>query len=93
MAVPLRPENNSIEMKRIALAIITLATMATASAQVEASDSTFNHAGGSRFTVGGYGEAVFSRNFYSDHVSRYSQPEAHKNDPSHGRFDQPLPKS
>ena len=89
MAVPLRPENNSIEMKRIALAIITLATMATASAQVEASDSTFNHAGGSRFTVGGYGEAVFSRNFYSDHVSRYSQPEAHKNDPSHGRFDIP----
>ena len=45
--------------------------------------------GASRFSVGGYGEAVFSRNFYSDHVSRYSQPEEHLNDPSHGRFDIP----
>ena len=43
----------------------------------------------SRLSVGGYGEAVFSRNFYSDHVSRYSQPEEHKGDPSHGRFDIP----
>ena len=43
----------------------------------------------SRLSVGGYGEAAFSRNFYSDHVSRYSQPEAHKDDPSHGRFDIP----
>ena len=40
-------------------------------------------------TVGGYGEANFSRNFFSDHVSRYSQPEEHKDDPSHGRFDIP----
>ena len=43
----------------------------------------------SRLTVGGYGEANFTRNFFSDHVSRYSQPEEHKNDPSHGRFDIP----
>jgi len=43
----------------------------------------------SRLSVGGYGEAVFSRNYYSDHVSRYSQPEEHKDDPSHGRFDIP----
>ena len=40
-------------------------------------------------SIGGYGEIAFSRNFYSDHVSRYSQPEQHKNDPSHGRFDVP----
>ena len=40
-------------------------------------------------SVGGYGEVSFSRNYYSDHVSRYSQPEEHKNDPSHGRFDIP----
>ena len=40
-------------------------------------------------SVGGYGEVNFSRNYYSDHVSRYSQPEEHKNDPSHGRFDIP----
>ena len=30
-----------------------------------------------------------SRNFYSDHVSRYSLADEHKNDPSHGRFDIP----
>jgi len=47
------------------------------------------HAGGKRLTVGGYGEINYSRNFYSDHVSRYSQPEEHKNDPSHGRVDIP----
>ena len=43
----------------------------------------------SRLHIGGYGEAAFSRNFYSDHVSRYSQPGEHKDDPSHGRFDIP----
>ena len=58
-------------------------------AQVSAVDSVMQHARGSRFTIGGYGEAVFSRNYFSDHVSRYSQPEEHKNDPSHGRFDIP----
>ena len=40
-------------------------------------------------SVGGYGEVNFSRNFFSDHVSRYSQPENHKDDPSHGRVDIP----
>ena len=58
-------------------------------AQVSAVDSVMQHARGSRFTIGGYGEAVFLRNYFSDHVSRYSQPEEHKNDPSHGRFDIP----
>ncbi len=43
----------------------------------------------SRLSVGGYGEVNYSRNYYSDHVSRYSQPEEHKDDPSHGRFDIP----
>ena len=43
----------------------------------------------SRLSVGGYGEVNYSRNYYSDHVSRYSQPEEHKADPSHGRLDIP----
>ena len=63
-------------MKRIGLALISACCVLTAGAQ-------------SRLSVGGYGEAAFSRNFYSDHVSRYSQPEEHKDDPSHGRFDIP----
>lgn len=64
------------------------ATAMTAVAQESAADSVKN-VKGSRLSVGGYGEMVFSRNFYSDHVSRYSQPEEHKDDPSHGRFDIP----
>ena len=58
-------------------------------AQVNAGDSVMNHASGKRLSIGGYGEVAYSRNFFSDHVSRYSQPEQHKNDPSHGRFDLP----
>jgi len=57
----------------------------TGSAQKNNADSTKT----SRLSVGGYGEANFTRNYYSDHVSRYSQPEEHKNDPSHGRLDIP----
>ena len=63
-------------MNRLVLAFTATICALTVSAQ-------------SRLSVGGYGEAAFSRNFYSDHVSRYSQPEEHKDDPSHGRFDIP----
>ncbi|MDE5709061.1 MAG: hypothetical protein K2I32_06425, partial [Alistipes sp.] len=42
-----------------------------------------------RLTIGGYGEAVMSRNFYSDNYLRYFNPENYKNDKSHGRFDLP----
>ena len=41
-----------------------------------------------RLTVGGYGEVALTRNFFSDNVYRYSQPEAHKGE-QHGRFDIP----
>lgn len=43
----------------------------------------------SRFSIGGYGEAVTSRNFYSQHFNRYRDPATYKNDDSHGRFDLP----
>ena len=59
-----------------------------AAAQENAGDSVFSHEQ-SRLSVGGYGEVAFARNFYSDHVNRYSSPESYKNDPSHGRFDVP----
>ena len=58
-------------------------------AQESVGDSVMSHAMGNRLSVGGYGEVAYSRNFFSDHVSRYSQPELHKNDPNHGRFDIP----
>ena len=39
--------------------------------------------------LGGYGEAVMSRNFYSGNVFRYMTPDQYKNDKGHGRFDLP----
>jgi hypothetical protein len=41
-----------------------------------------------RLQVGGYGEAVIQRMFYSDDVARYSAPDRYKNG-THGRFDLP----
>ncbi len=74
---------------RITTAIGCLLLATAASAQVNAGDSVFNQERATRFSIGGYGEVAYGRNFYSDHVSRYSQPEEHKDDPSHGRFDLP----
>jgi hypothetical protein len=42
-----------------------------------------------RLTIGGYGEAAYTRNFFSDNVYRYSRPSEYADDPSHGRFDIP----
>lgn len=43
----------------------------------------------SRLHVGGYGEAVMTRNFYSQSFNRYKKPENFRDDKSHGRFDLP----
>jgi len=42
-----------------------------------------------RLTIGGYGEAVMTRNFYSDNYLRYTSAENYKNAKSNGRFDLP----
>ena len=76
-------------MRKLFSLMTMTALVMTASAQTSAGDSVLNHLGSSRLSVGGYGEICYSRNYYSDHVSRYSQPEEHKNDPSHGKFDLP----
>ena len=74
---------------KMMIAACALALANPMEAQVNAGDSVMNHVKTNRLSVGGYGEVAMSRNFYSDHVSRYSQPEQHKNDPSHGKFDIP----
>jgi len=76
-------------MRKLFSLMTMMALAMTASAQTSAGDSVLNHLGSSRLSVGGYGEICYSRNYFSDHVSRYSQPEEHKNDPSHGKFDLP----
>ena len=78
---------NSLRIGLMSAALV--AGLATASAQTVAADSVMQHVNGKRRSVGGYGEVAMSRNFYSDHVSRYSLADEHKNDPSHGRFDIP----
>lgn len=74
---------------QLLFAIIAFAFSLATNAQTNASDTILNNTHSNRFSIGGYGEAAFSRNFYSDHLSRYSQSDEHKNDPSHGRFDIP----
>ena len=76
-------------MKKIVFTLFIMLACLASNAQESAGDSVMQHKGKSRLSIGGYGEANFSRNYFSDHVSRYSQPEEHKNDPSHGRFDIP----
>lgn len=43
----------------------------------------------SRLTIGGYGEAVYKYNFYSDNMFRYSHAEKYANAKGHGRADLP----
>lgn len=43
----------------------------------------------SRLTLGGYGEAVMTRNFFNDSYLRYTNEEKKKETGSHGRFDLP----
>lgn len=80
--------NKMIRIKTFTAACLLAFSMQT-NAQASAGDSVMSHAKGNRLSVGGYGEVALSRNFFSDHVSRYSQPELHKDDPSHGKFDIP----
>lgn len=43
----------------------------------------------SRLSLGGYGEATYTRNFYTDNVNRYSHASDYKDAKGHGRFDLP----
>lgn len=73
----------------IACAAAVIGSPVAIQAQTVAADSVMQHVKGNRLSVGGYGEVAYSRNFYSDSGNRYSSAAAHKNDPSHGRFDIP----
>ncbi len=43
----------------------------------------------SKLLLGGYGEAVYTRNFYSDNMFRYSHADRYKDAKGHGRIDLP----
>lgn len=65
-----------------AIALALTGITASASAQNQSDKA-------SRLSLGGYGEAVMTRNFYSDNIYRYTRASDHKDDGSHGRFDLP----
>ncbi|HBG40780.1 MAG TPA: hypothetical protein DDW85_05130 [Porphyromonadaceae bacterium] len=61
----------------------------TTKADIENEPNTSKLLSISRLTLGGYGEAVASRNFYSSNPFRYMYPDSYKDDPDHGRVDLP----
>lgn len=63
--------------------LLALGTIFQATAQADSADKP------SRLQIGGYGEAVMTRNFYSDNVFRYSHAEKYKDAHSNGQFDLP----
>lgn len=65
------------------LSLLAVATgMASAKEPIDTIQGKINLK--SRLTLGGYGEAVMTRNFYSDAWQRYTRPELHKNDAGYG---------
>lgn len=64
-------------------------TAASLTATVSAHEPDSAAAKGSRLTIGGYGEAVYSHHFYSNNVFRYSRAAQYKDDAGFGRFDLP----
>jgi hypothetical protein len=76
--------------------LLLLALAITASLSVKAEDndtkSTVNDKASNLFsnlTIGGYGEAVMTRNFYSDEWQRYTHASQYKNASGNGRTDIP----
>ncbi len=72
---------NYTDIKRCIAGIMFLLTATVAFAQ----EDSVRH----RLTIGGYGEAVMSRMFYSDNYKRYSNADLYKDDKGHGQFDLP----
>lgn len=68
-------------------ALLALGTAAPAHAQTAPADTTADRR--PRLTIGGYGEAVMSRMFYSDNYKRYTNADLYRHAKSHGHFDLP----
>ena len=84
-----------MKVKLLAMSLLCLFTFGTIGAtEASAPDSTKTEKSNlglkkSNLLIGGYGEIVMTRNFFSDNYLRYSKPEAYANDRGHGRFDIP----
>lgn len=71
--------------------VFAIGCVSAANAQVNASDSVMNHVKGNRLSVGGYGEVVYSRMFYSDSYYRYQDAPGHKTTRATGGLTSPTP--
>lgn len=80
-------------MHKLSLALLSgmlvLGGQGTAKAETTHGDTLTAAKPARRLTIGGYGEAVMSRHFYSDNYKRYTNAELYKNDKGHGQFDLP----
>ncbi|MBR1849900.1 MAG: hypothetical protein IJ789_00850 [Bacteroidales bacterium] len=70
--------------RSISTCCLLVATLATAQVWAQADSSR-----APRLTIGGYGEAVYKYNFYSDNIFRYAFPDRYKDARGHGRVDLP----
>ena len=73
-----------MKLKTIAKCAALALTLCVSSLQAQDSITTKP-----RLTIGGYGEAVYTRNFYSDNMFRYSHAERYRDAKGHGRIDLP----
>ncbi len=74
---------------RLTKSILILCAISALACEASVSGQNDTTATKSRLTVGGYGEAVFSRHFYSDNVFRYSHADRYKEAPAYSRLDLP----
>lgn len=82
-------------MKQLLILILSLLTVTSTLAGVDdntekkTSDRNLKTKKEKRLTIGGYGEAVYTYNKFSDNFNNYSKPEKYKNAEGHGRVDLP----
>lgn len=74
--------------KFITVAVLAILTFGAAYA-ADSKDNENDRKTESRLTIGGYGEAVMSYNFYSDNFNRYKFPSSYKDTKGYGRVDVP----
>ena len=74
---------------KYAVAIVASSFTLLASAHSLQTDTVGNTKKTSRLTLGGYGEAVASRMFYSNNYKRYTDASKYKDAKSFGQFDLP----
>ncbi|MGM9802909.1 MAG: hypothetical protein ACI308_01895 [Muribaculaceae bacterium] len=71
-------------MKKLITAALMAAMWCTAASAQEQEQPQ-----GSRLTIGGYGEATYTRMFYSNNYKRYTNAQLYSDAPSTGQFDLP----